>query len=212
MSGTSKHTSDRRTFDSSVQLIAVCPLLAMSDTVADALGLGAAVLIVVPLSTMLLVFIRPRLGSETALAASMLTLAAIVACVELLMSAWLNELRESLALFLPLIISNLIVVDHLQAQHGRRADALLGSLKIAAGIAVTLLPLGIARELVGRGSLLHDAATLLGAWAAPLDTNVFRVDMGFLLAMLPPGAFISFGLLLAARNWLGLTIGRASAR
>ena len=70
------------------------------------------------------------------------------------------------------------------------------------GIAVTLLPLGIARELVGRGSLLNDAGTLLGAWAGWAETSVFRVDMGFLLAMLPPGAFISFGLLLAARNWI----------
>jgi electron transport complex protein RnfE len=189
-------------FGSTAQLIAVCPLLAMSDTVVDALGIGAVVLIVVPLATALLLLLRSRLTDETALAASMLTLAALVAGVELLLSAWFSELRTSLTLFVPLIVSNLIVVHHLSVRHESFGAAFVGSVRIAIGIAITLLPLGIARELVGRGSLLHDAGNLLGAWASWAETAVFRVDMGFLLAMLPPGAFISFGLLLAARNWI----------
>lgn len=191
-----------KVFGSTAQLIAVCPLLAMSDTVADALGIGAAVVIVVPLATALLALLRSQLTNETALAATMLTVAALVACVELLMSAWLSELRTALNLFLPLVVSNLIIVHHLQARHATLVAALSGSIRIAVGIAITLLPLGIARELVGRGSLLHDAGTLLGSWAGWSEIDVFRVDMGFMLAMLPPGAFISFGLLLAARNWL----------
>jgi electron transport complex protein RnfE len=189
-------------FGSTAQLIAVCPLLAMSDTVVDAVGIGVVVLIVVPLATALLLLLRSRLSDETALAASMLTLAALVAGVELLLSAWFSELRTSLTLFVPLIVSNLIVVQYLSARHESFGAAFIGSLRIAIGIAVTLLPLGIARELVGRGSLLNDAGNLLGTWASWAETSVFRVDMGFLLAMLPPGAFISFGLLLAARNWI----------
>jgi electron transport complex protein RnfE len=190
------------TFGTTAQLIAVCPLLAMSDTVVDALGIGVTVLFVLPLATVLLVLLRSRVSGETALAVSMLTLAALVACMELLLSAWFSELRDSLALFVPLIVANLIVVQHLQPHHENVSDALGGSLRIAVGIAVTLLILGIARELVGRGSLLHDAGSLLGTWAGRADVTFFRVDMGFLLAMLPPGAFISFGLLLAARNWV----------
>jgi Na+-translocating ferredoxin:NAD+ oxidoreductase subunit E len=93
--------TSRRTFSSSLQLIAVCPLLAMSDTVVDAIGLGASVLIAVPVSVLVLTFIRSRLDDPTALAASMLTLAAIVACLELMMNAFLNELRSSLGLFVP---------------------------------------------------------------------------------------------------------------
>ncbi len=189
-------------FGSTAQLIAVCPLLAMSDTVVDAVGIGAVVLIAVPLATALLLLLRSRLTDEIALAASMLTLAALVAGVELLLSAWFSELRTSLTLFVPLIVSNLIVIHHLNTRHESFGAAFVGSVRIAIGIAITLLPLGIARELVGRGSLLHDAGNLLGAWASWAETSVFRVDMGFLLAMLPPGAFISFGLLLAARNWL----------
>ena len=194
-------TPSSRKFGSTVQLIAVCPLLAMSDTVANAFGIGVIVLIVVPLATALLAVMRSRLENETALAASMLTIAALVACVELLSSAWFSELRTSLTLFVPLIVSNLIVVQHVYARHESFAAAVTESLRIAVGIAITLLPLGIARELVGRGSFLHDAHSLLGAWAGWSELSVFRVDMGFLLAMLPPGAFIAFGLLLAARNW-----------
>jgi electron transport complex protein RnfE len=82
------------------------------------------------------------------------------------------------------------------------AATLNRSVRISIGIALTLLALGLARELVGRGSLLNGAGTLLGAWAQRFEINVFSVDMGFLLAMLPPGAFISLGLLIAARNWL----------
>jgi electron transport complex protein RnfE len=160
------------------------------------------VLIVVPLATVVLALLRSQLTNETALAATMLTVAALVACLELLMSAWLSELRTALNLFLPLVVSNLIVVHHLQTRHPTPGAAFSGSIRIALGIAITLLPLGIARELVGRGSLLHDAGKLLGAWAGWSEIGVFRVDMGFLLAMLPPGAFIAFGLLLAARNWL----------
>jgi electron transport complex protein RnfE len=189
-------------FGSTAQLIAVCPLLAMSDTVVDALGIGAVVLITVPLVTVLLLLLRSLLSHETVLAASMLTLAALVAAAELLLSAWFSELRTALTLFVPLIVSNLIVVHHLSVRHESIGAAFVGSVRIAIGIAITLLPLSIARELVGRGSLLHDAGNLLGAWAGWTEASVFRVDMGFLLAMLPPGAFISFGLLLAARNWI----------
>jgi electron transport complex protein RnfE len=174
----------------------------MSDTVADALGIGAAVLMIMPLATLLLALLRSQLTNEIALAATMLMVAALIACVELLMSAWLSELRSALNLFLPLIVSNLIVVHHLQARHETLGAAFAGSLKIAVGVAITLLPLGIARELVGRGSLLHDAGALLGSWAGWSEIAVFRSDMGFMLALLPPGAFISFGLLLAARKWV----------
>ena len=115
----------------------------MSDTVVNALGIGAAVLIVVPLATVVLVLLRSQLTNETALAATMLTVAALVACVELLMSAWLSEMRTALNLFLPLVVSNLIVVHHLQARHDTPGDAVIGSVRIAVGIAITLLPLGI---------------------------------------------------------------------
>jgi electron transport complex protein RnfE len=86
-------------------------------------------------------------------------------------------------------------------QQGVPAHAAKPAFAFTLILALVLLILGLVREFVGRGSLFHDAR-MLGDWAGFLDVQVFRADMGFLLAMLPPGAFIAFGLLLAARNWM----------
>ncbi|MGH8185489.1 MAG: Rnf-Nqr domain containing protein [Steroidobacteraceae bacterium] len=186
----------------SVQLLALCPLLAVSDTVVNALGLGVAVMIIVPLVTALVAAVRNRLDDELSIATGLLVLAGSIACMELLLRAWFPDLRASLGVFVPLVLANAVIVGHLQMTRASRREALVMSFRTSGQIAVTLVLLGILRELVGRGSLLHDAGLMFGGWASALEANVFRVDMGFLLAMLPPGAFISLGLLIAARNWL----------
>jgi Na+-translocating ferredoxin:NAD+ oxidoreductase subunit E len=190
-------------FAGSVHLLALCPALAVSDTIVNAFGLGLAILIIVPtcfaLAGTARLVIGRRLSEDAVLAVNVLLFAAVIACAQLLMRAWFHDLRQALGIFLPLILANLPVLQALQAT--RSLTAVARAFKISIYIASTLLILGIARELVGRGSLLHDAAHLLGQWADGLEMNVFRVDMGFLLAMLPPGAFIALGLLIAARNW-----------
>lgn len=194
--------SSRRVFDSTLQLLALCPLLAVSDTVVKALGCSAIVLVLLPLATLSLNLIRRRLDDSIVLAASMLVTAGLVTAAELIMRAWLHDLGVSFGVFLPLLAVNVVVIDHIQTPTQDRVTALIRGARMAAGIALTLLALGFARELVGRGSLFNGAGALLGDWAERLELKVFSVDMGFLLAMLPPGAFISLGLLLAARNWL----------
>lgn len=191
-----------RVFGSTLQLLASCPLLAVSDTVVKALGVGLLVLVIFPLATLLLTAIRRRLDDAIVLPASLLVTAGLVTAAELFMRAWFHDLGASFGVFLPLLAVNIVVIDHLQTPAPSRGDALFRSLRIAAGVALTLLALGFARELVGRGSLLNGAGALLGDWADRLEIKIFSVDMGFLLAMLPPGAFISLGLLIAARNWL----------
>lgn len=188
-------------FEAGIQLLALCPLLAVSDTIVNAIGIAAAVMVVVPLATVVMLAIRRWLQDEATLPVGILLIATLIASIELLMHAWFNDLFISLGPFLVLIAANLVIVDHIQSRASTPRDEVVGALSIAIGIGLTLLVLGVARELVGRGSLLHGAG-LLGPWAHGLESTVFRVDMGFLLAMLPPGAFISFGLLIAARNWL----------
>lgn len=191
-----------RVFGSTLQLLALCPLLAVSDTVVKALGFSALVLMIFPLATLLLSATRRWLNDAIVLPASLLLTAGLVAAAELFMRAWFPDLGASFGVFLPLLAVNIVVIDHLQTPAPGRGTALIRSLRMALGIALTLLVLGFARELVGRGSLLSGAGALLGNWADRLEIKVFSVDMGFLLAMLPPGAFISLGLLIAARNWL----------
>jgi electron transport complex protein RnfE len=189
-------------FNSTVQLLALCPLLAVSDTVVKAVGFSVIVLILLPLATLLLGIVRRWLDDTIILPASLLITAGLVTAAELVMRAWFHDLGASFGLFLPLLAVNIVVIDHIQTPTQERVAALIRSVRIAIGIALTLIALGFARELVGRGSLLNGAGALLGSWAERLEVKVFSVDMGFLLAMLPPGAFISLGLLIAARNWL----------
>jgi len=191
-----------RAFGSTLQLLALCPLLAVSDTVVKALGFGALVLVIFPLATLLLAAVRRWLDESIVLPCSLLVTAGLVTAAELFMRAWFHDLGASFGVFLPLLAVNVVVIDQLQTSTADRGTALIRSVRIAVGIALTLVALGLARELVGRGSLLSGAATLFGSWAQQLEIKVFSVDMGFLLALLPPGAFISLGLLIAARNWM----------
>jgi len=189
-------------FGSTLQLLALCPLLAVSDTVVKALGFSVLVLVLFPVATLLLNAIRRWLDDSIVLPASLLITAGLVTAAELFMRAWFHDLGASFGVFLPLLAVNIVVIDHIRTPDTDSGTALVRSVRIALGIALTLIALGIARELVGRGSLLSGAATVLGSWAERLEIKVFSVDMGFLLAMLPPGAFISLGLLIAARNWV----------
>lgn len=190
-----------RAFGSTLQLLALCPLLSVSDTVVKALGFSALVLVIFPLATLLLIVIRRWLDDAIVLPASLLVTAGLVTAAELFMRAWFHDLGASFGVFLPLLAVNIVVIDHIQAPAPDRGTAIVRSVRIALGIALTLVALGLARELVGRGSLLSGAGALLGNWADRLEIKVFSVDMGFLIAMLPPGAFISLGLLIAVRNW-----------
>ena len=189
-------------FSSTLQLLALCPLLAISDTVVKAIGFSVVVLLLLPLTTLLFGALRRWIDVTISLAASLLISAGLVTAVELLLQAWFHDLGASFTVFLPLLAVNVIMIDHALESPSSLSPALNRSVRISVGIALTLLALGLARELVGRGSLLNGAGALLGSWAQPFEVKVFSVDMGFLLAMLPPGAFISLGLLIAARNWL----------
>jgi Na+-translocating ferredoxin:NAD+ oxidoreductase subunit E len=182
-------------------LLMMCPLLAVSDTVVNAIGGGLAVLIAAPVAAALFMLARRWLTPETHLAGALLLLGGATACIELLMRAYFYDLHGSLGVFLPLIVANIVVVGALIEPEQTIAGGVSSTLRTSAAIALTLLILGVARELVGRGSLLHDAGLMFGQWARVFDTGVFRIDRGFLLGMLPPGAFISLGLLLAVRNW-----------
>jgi len=182
--------------------ISLCPAIAVSDTLTGSLGLGVAAVLACLVGTIVGQALQ-RLPQEPRRVALVLTLAALVSSLTLWMSASAHDLRGALGIFPLLLAVNLAIVWR-SAQSGLPTPlvALRSALASGATIFAVLVALGCARELVGRGSLLYGAGNSLGEWARPLELQVFPADMGFLLAMLPPGAFIAFGLLLAARNWI----------
>jgi electron transport complex protein RnfE len=183
--------------DERTLLVALCPLIAMSDTVVEAVVASSALLAMAAATSFIVALTSKWVVSELRLAASFITLAVLAAICELVALAWFPRLRVSLDVFLPLIACNYAL---LRALDWPGTATVADSMRIAAMAAVAMLILGLARELVGHGSLMHDAGASLGSWFKPLEWTVFDLDMGFLLAMLPPGAFIAAGLLIALRN------------
>lgn len=173
-------------------VMALCPAIAVSDTLATAAAIGIVIMLAWCTSA---ACAGPfgRLPESVAAAMRVLVVAALIGCLSLLMDAALHELRGALGIFLPLVAGSFAVLWSPATAAHRLTDAVRNGVTALAALAI----LGAAREIVGRGSLLHDAA-----WTGLPRLELFPSDLGFLLAVLPPGAFIAFGLLLAARNWL----------
>jgi len=185
-----------------VQLLGLCPLLAVSTSVANALGLGLATIAVLVVSNAIAAVAGPRVPREVRLAVFVMVIAAAVTTVELAMAAWWPGLHAALGIFLPLIVTNCLVLARAESFASRESvpRALLDGLAMGVGFLLVLLALGASRELLGRGTLGADLHLLLGERYAGLGWQLLPESTGWLLALLPPGAFILLGLMLALGN------------
>ncbi|GGP38091.1 electron transport complex subunit E [Shewanella saliphila] len=185
-----------------VQLLGLCPLLAVTATVANALGLGVATLLVLVGSNILVSLVRDYVPKEIRIPVFVMIIAALVTCVQLLINAYAYNLYLSLGIFLPLIVTNCVIIGRAEAFASRNslAHSAFDGLMMGLGFTAVLMVLGATRELLGQGTLFDGADLLLGEWASVLTIHVWQVDTPFLLAMLPPGAFIGMGLLIALKN------------
>lgn len=186
-----------------VQLLGLCPLLATSSTLINGLSMGLATLLVLTGSNLLISAVRHRVRREVRIPLFVLIIAALVTCVELVMQAWFPELYRVLGLFVALIVTNCIIIGRAEA-YAARADVLRAGadgVLMGLGFTLVLVMLGGLRELVGQGTLLADAALLFGPVAADWTLHLPGYP-GLLLAVLPPGAFIGLGLLVALKNWI----------
>lgn len=185
-----------------VVLLGLCPLLAVSGTVTNALGLGLATTGVLAISNLAVSLSRGLLRPEIRIPAFVLIIASAVTATELLMRAYWTELYTVLGIFIPLIVTNCAIIGRAEAFASRQAPlpALVDGMATGLGFCLTLVLLGALRELVSQGTLLADAHLLFGEAGRHLTLTVIPDHPGFLLALLPPGAFIALGLLVAARN------------
>lgn len=185
-----------------VQLLGLCPLLAVTATITNALGLGVATLLVLMGSNILVSLVRDYVPKEIRIPVFVMIIAALVTCVQLLINAYAYNLYISLGIFLPLIVTNCVIIGRAEAFASRNslAHSAFDGLMMGLGFTAVLVVLGASRELLGQGTLFDGADLLLGEWASILTIHVWQVDTPFLLAMLPPGAFIGMGLLIALKN------------
>lgn len=187
-----------------VVLLGLCPLLAVSNTVVNGLGLGLATMMTLMVTNFTVSITRPLLRPEVRIPAYVLIIASAVTVVELLMKAWTHELYRALGIFIPLIVTNCAIIGRAEAfaSRNRPLPALADGFAVGLGFCITLLLLGATRELAGHGTLLREAGLLFAGAGDRLELRVVPGHGKFLLAMLPPGAFIALGCLVAARNWL----------
>lgn len=194
-----------------VQLLGLCPLLAVSNSLINALALGLATVLVLLITNLLVSLCRPLLLRELRIPLYVLIIATAVSCIEIGMHALLPELHRILGIFIPIITTNCLILARAESCAARvpPLPALHDALAMGSGFLVALVLVGGLREAIGNGSLLDGAELLFGPAAAGWRLQL--ADGGFILAVLPPGAFIVLGLLVAARNAIAQPHRQAAA-
>ena len=185
-----------------VQLLGLGPLLAVASTVTNALGLGIATLLVLVGSNVAVSLVRNHVPKEVRIPVFVMIIASLVTCVQLLMNAYAYGLYLSLGIFIPLIVTNCIIIGRAEAFASKNEvlPAAQDGFWMGLGMTSVLVVLGAMREIIGNGTLFDGADLLLGDWASALRIEIFQFDNSFLLALLPPGAFIGVGFLIALKN------------
>ncbi|MDY5848173.1 electron transport complex subunit E [Actinobacillus porcinus] len=185
-----------------VQLLGLCPLLAVSNTATNALGLGLATLLVLVCTNTMISLFRRQIPHEIRIPIYVMIIATTVTAVQLLMNAYTYSLYQSLGIFIPLIVTNCIVIGRAEAFASKNSlmHAAFDGFAMGLGMTLSLFLLGALREIIGNGTLFDGIHLLLGDWAKSLRIEFFHNDSNLLLAILPPGAFIGLGIILAAKN------------
>ena len=197
-----------------VQLLGLCPLLAVSASVVNSLGLAAATMFVLITSNISVALIRNVVSDTVRLPAFVMIIAAAVTAIELLMQAYTYELYQILGIFLPLITTNCVILGRADAFASKNPllPSAYDGFIMAVGFGAVLVVLGAIRELLGTGGLFANMHLLFGESARAWQITLIDDYQSFLLAILPPGAFIVAGLLIAVKNQIDARAKRLAAQ
>ena len=185
-----------------VQLLGLCSLLAVSTSFVNGVSLAVATILVMAMASGVVASVRSFIPHEIRIPVFILIIAALVTMVDLAMNAWLHELYLVLGIFIPLIVVNCIVLARVEAFAAKNTPltAAWDGAMMGVGMAVAIAMLGGLRELIGTGLLFSGIEMVIPGTRA---LQLLPADYpGFLVAILPPGAFLVLGFLIAGRNWL----------
>lgn len=185
-----------------VQLLGLCPLLAVSNNVTNALGLGLATLLVLIATNTVVSLFRKITPHDIRIPIYVMIIATAVTTIQLLMNAFAYPVYQSLGIFIPLIVTNCIVIGRAEAFASKNSvlHSAFDGFAMGLGMTLVLVLLGGLREIIGNGTLFDGLDLLFGDWAVALHLDILHLDSGLLLAILPPGAFIGLGIILALKN------------
>jgi electron transport complex protein RnfE len=186
------------------QSIGLCPLLAVTSTATNGLGMGLATTAVMVICSAMISRGRELIPPEIRIPIFVVLIAMVVTLVDMLMNAWMHEMHKVLGLFIPLIVTNCAILGRAEAYASRQPvfEATLDGLMMGLGFTLALVVLGAVREVLGAGTLFASANLLMGDSWRWLETVVIPEYRGFLLMALPPGGFLALGFILAGKNVL----------
>ncbi len=185
-----------------VQALALCPLLAVTGTASNGLGMGLASTVVFILTGLSVSVLRNIITPQVRIPIFVLIIAMLVTLVDMSMNAWVHDLHKVLGLFIPLIVTNCAILGRAEAFASRNPvmPSLVDGIMMGLGFTLALVILGASREIIGSGTLFANAGLLLGDWARSLELHLIPDYKGFLLIILPPGGFIVLSFLLAGKR------------
>lgn len=185
-----------------VQILGLCPLLAVTTNLVNGVMLSLATILVMALSGAAIASLRAFIPHEIRIPIFILIVAALVTIVDLSFNAYLHELYLVLGIFIPLIVTNCIVLARVEAYAAKNPplQAAADGVFMGIGMLWTLALLGGMRELIAGGTLFSGIEMVFPDVEA---LHLLPADYpGFLLAALPPGAFILLGCMIAWKNWV----------
>ncbi len=185
-----------------VQVLGLCPLLAVTATTINGLGLGIATTMTLILSSVIVSLIRNHVTAEVRIPVYVMIIASVVTAIELAMNAYFHELYKILGIFVPLIVTNCAILGRAEAFASKTTPdrAFIDALAMGLGFTAVLVVLGTMREIIGQGTFMAQAHLMFGDMGRWMSVTLIEEYEGFLLAILPPGAFIGLGLLVALKN------------
>jgi electron transport complex protein RnfE len=186
------------------QMLGLCPVLAVTSSATNGLGMGLASTAVLLLSNIIVSSVRHLISPEVRIPVYIVLIATLVTLVDMSLNAWAHELYKVLGLFIALIVVNCAILGRAEAFASKNTvfDSALDGLMMGAGFTLSLVVIGGVREVLGSGTLFANAHLLLGPAFAFLETTIVPDYKGFLLMILPPGGFMAVGFLLAAKRVL----------
>lgn len=197
-----------------VQLLGLCPLLAVTGSVVNAMGLGFATMLVLVGSNLAVSIIRNAVSDAVKLPAFVMIIASFTTCTELLMQAFTFELYQILGIFIPLIVTNCVILGRADAFacKNKILPSVIDGFMMSLGFFIVLVLIGAIREVIGSGTLFANMQLLFGESARTWQLTLFGENYkGFLVAILPPGAFIVAGMLIALKNVIDTYIKQREA-
>lgn len=186
------------------QMLALCPLMALTSTATNGLGMGLATTLVLILTNAVVSMARNVISPEVRIPVFVLLIAAVVTIVDMAINAWMHELHKVLGLFLPLIVTNCAILGRAESFASRNpvSHSIVDGFAMGVGFTFALTLIGIVREISASGTVFAHASSLLGNHFVFLETTVIPHYRGFLLMMLPPGGFLALGFVLAGKRLL----------